>query len=165
MEGHCIRYCRFCGSDVLVGVEFCPKCGGNQSLRSKEPVTVRLVLLVAAGLFGIILLGIASAVALPRLASGRTRECNAVTYRNMVSAKQAMDSYFLGNGVYPDTVEQLRFKAGEGVSVNLIKTGERMCTLVGVHVNGTKEFATCSGESDIYCRNRTVPGSKFLAVR
>jgi len=165
MEGHCIRYCRFCGGDVLVSVEFCPKCGGNQPLRSTGPVNGRLVLLVAAGLFGIILLGIAGAVALPRLASGRTRECNTVTYGNVVSAKQAMDSYFLSTGVYPDTVEQLRFKADEGVSVNLIKTGELMFTLVVVHVNGTKEFAACSGETDIYCRNRTVPGSKFLAVR
>lgn len=101
MEGHCLKYCRFCGSDVLVSDEFCPKCGGNQPLRSKEPVPGRLVLLVAAGLIGIILLGIASAVALPRLASGRTRKCNAVTYRNMVSANRPWTAIFSATASTP----------------------------------------------------------------
>jgi len=165
MEGHCIRYCRICGSDILVSDEFCAKCGGNQTLRSKGSSTSRVVLLVVAGLFGTILLGIVSAVALPRLASGRTKDCNTVAYRNIVSAKQAMDRYFLSTGAYPDTVEQMRFKSDEGVSVNLIKAGDRMCTLVVMHVNGSKEYVACSGESDIYCRNRNVPESQFMAVR
>jgi type II secretory pathway pseudopilin PulG len=164
MEELSITYCRLCGSDIFVSEEFCPKCGGRQKANRKVPSTGWLVVLVIAGLLGIILLGIVSAVALPRLASCRTRECNMLAYKNVVTAKKALDRYSVSNGAYHDTVEQPSFKADEGVSVNLIKTGETVCTQVVVHVNGSKEFAACSGEPDIFCRNRNSSDSRFLAI-
>jgi len=165
MEEHSIRYCRICGSDILVSEEICPKCGGSQTLLRRGPSTVWIIALIAAGFIGIILLGIVSAVVLPWLVSFRANDRDTSAYKNIVTAKKALDSYFVTNGAYPDTLEQLCFKADEGISVNMIKTGDRMCTLIAVHVNGSKEFAACCRVPDIFRRNSNTPESKFLAVR
>lgn len=165
MEVLSIRYCRICGSDMAQEEDICVKCGGVQIGRHKKPSTGLLILLLVSGFILVVMLGIVSAISIPRLSAARACDCNAVALRNAAGVKKAAESFFSRNGVYPDTVAQLDFKADEGVSVNLVKTGERSCTLVVAHVDGSGEFVACPGDERIFFRARSHPGDGFVPVR
>lgn len=72
MEVHSICYCRVCGSDMTNEEEICVKCGGVQIARHKKPSPGLLVLLVLSGFILVVLLGIVSAISIPRLSAART---------------------------------------------------------------------------------------------
>lgn len=69
MEEISICYCRICGSDLLHGEDICPKCGGMQFVERRGLKPVYIMILAAAGLVGIIMLGIVSATAITRMPS------------------------------------------------------------------------------------------------
>jgi len=76
METLSISYCRVCGSDMSPDETICAKCGGVRVLKKKGHSTVLLVILVVCGFIAVVLLGIVSAISIPKLSAIRIYDCN-----------------------------------------------------------------------------------------
>jgi len=164
MDQLSIHYCRVCGSDVAPEEKICTKCGGVQFFGGRENPHRQLVMLLVGGFIAVVLLGVVSAISIPKLSLARTDDCDAVALRNTVAVKLSLESAFAGNGDYPETIEQLHCAIDKGVSVRLINAGGK-CTIVVLHMDGNREYRASPGQDRIFSRLRNLPGERFAPVR
>ncbi len=164
MDEISIHYCRICGSDILQSDEICPRCGSIQSVKRDGLGPGWVILFAMVGFLGIAILGIVSARAIPQLTSGVDNAYDKSALYSISAAKRALDGYIRRNGVCPDSLRQISFRPDEGVSVELLRTGDGACTMIASHRNGQTEYAVSSGGEKIYQRSKTAPESRFVAV-
>jgi len=164
MVSFAFKCCRVCGGDIDLEVDICTLCGSRQRVEKRFGSNGLLIVLAALGFFGIMLLGIMSARAIPQFISIESKNCNAAALESVNSAKSGMEMYYSMNGRYPDTLAQIFFKPEDGVTVTLKISSDKSNVLVGLHERGDKEYLVIPGKAAIYCRDRHRQGARFVPV-
>ena len=161
-------YCRHCGATITAKTLVCPNCGLGQDLnagKSNKAVMVVVIVLVA-GFFGIAVLGIVAAIAIPQFTEYRSRGGDASARAELMKARTACDNYLGTNENYPESLEQTGFKPAENVTVNYERVGDEGYSISAVHQNGRKIFAVTSNESDkVYVKQKDAPDSEFKPLK
>jgi len=157
-------YCRHCGSTITARTLVCPNCGLGQDAnagKSNKAVMVAVIVLVA-GFFGIAMLGIVAAVAIPQFAEYRSKGGDASARAELMKARTACDSYFETNENYPESLEQAGFTPAENVTVNYAREVDGSFSISAVHQNGRRIFAATSNDSaNLYVKQKDAPDSEF----
>jgi hypothetical protein len=156
--------CRVCGGDINLDAEICPICGSQQQVKNMASYTLQIIGLAVLGFFGITLLGIMSAYAIPKLIIIRTNTCNAIALRNVTTAKAGLEMFRSRNGRFPETLDTISFAPDDGVTVTLLNTSVGNYRLVGFHKRGDREYSTVSDTASIFTRERNRPGSRYVLV-
>lgn len=159
------KCCRICGGDITIDAQICPLCSSRQQPEKRFCSSGLIIALAGLGFIGIMLLGIMSAHAIQQFVCFRTDTCNAAALKNVKAAKVGLDKYFVRNGRFPDTLDQIFFKPDDGVTVTLIKTADsKSYDLVSFHTQGNKEYLAESENMGIFYRKRNKPGLRYFVV-
>lgn len=165
MNGFAFKCCRICGGDITTDAQICPLCSSLQQPEIKSCSTRLIIALAGLGFIGITLLGIMSAHAIQHFVSLRINTCNAVALKNIKAAIVGLDKFFAQNGRFPDTLDQILFRADDGVTVTLTETSDsRKYRLVSFHAQGDEEYLAMSGKIRIFYTKRNKPGYGYFVV-
>jgi Tfp pilus assembly protein PilE len=164
METGATVFCRHCGSRITAKTLVCPACGRGQDVNSGKgsKAAMILVIVLVAGFFGIAVLGIVAAIAIPQFAEYRSRGGDALARVELMKARAACDSYSTNNKYYPESLNQTGFKPAENVTVNYEREGEASYRITAVHQNGRKVFAVTSQDTaKVYVKQKDAADSDF----
>lgn len=164
METGATVFCRHCGSRITAKTLVCPTCGRGQDVSSGKNSKMAMVLIIVlvAGFFGIAVLGIVAAIAIPQFAEYRSKGGDAVARVELMKARDACDNYITNNRNSPESLNQAGFKPAEKVMVKYEREGEVGYRVTAVHQNGRKVFAATSQEpARIYVKRKDAPDSEF----
>jgi type IV pilus assembly protein PilA len=125
---------------------------------------VNNLLWVLVPLFGIAIMGILAAIAIPQFAAYRMKAYNATAITELRNAKTSVDNYYVEHRVYPDTLEQVNYKKPEKVDVHFSELQADKYTIVSAHQNGDKEYAAKSDSSSLLYRSRRDQAGEFVPI-
>lgn len=162
-------YCRHCGSAITVRTLVCPHCGMGQDVnagkRNNKAVMV-VVVAMAACFFGIVVLGIVAAIAIPQYAEHRSRGGDALARGELMKARFACESYLETNGCYPESLEQAGFKPTGDATVKYERESDECYSITAVHQNGRRIFAVTSNDAaNVYFKQKDEPDSEFKLLQ
>jgi Tfp pilus assembly protein PilE len=164
MEAGATVFCRHCGSKISRKTLVCPTCGRGQDVNSGKTskAAMIVVIVLVAGFFGIAVLGIVAAIAIPQFAQYRSKGSDALARVELMKARAACDSYIANTKSYPESLNQAGFQPAENVMVNYEREGEVNYRVTAVHRNGRKVFAVTSQDpTKIYAKQKEAPDSEF----
>ncbi len=164
METGAKMFCRHCGSVITAKTLVCPACGKGQDANSgkRSKAAMILVIVLVAGFFGIAVLGIVAAIAIPQYAAYRSKGSDALARGELTKARAACDSYFAYNRYYPESLDQAGFKPAENVTVTYDREGETGYSITAAHQNGGKLFAaTLQDPAKVYVKAKDAPDSEL----
>jgi Tfp pilus assembly protein PilE len=129
--------------------------------KSNKAVMVVVIVLVA-GFFGIAMLGIVAAIAIPQFTEYRSRGGDASARAELMKAQAACDTYLGTHETYPESLEQAGFKPAVNVTVDYQRVGDEGYSITAVHQNGRRVFAVVSNDAaKIYVKQKNAPDSEF----
>jgi Tfp pilus assembly protein PilE len=121
-----------------------------------------LVIVLVAGFFGIAVLGIVAAIAIPQFAAYQSKGSDALARVELTKARAACDSYFDTAKNYPESLEQAGFKPAEKITVKYEREGEAGYRVTAEHQNGRKLFAATSQDpAKVYVKQKDAPDSEL----
>jgi type IV pilus assembly protein PilA len=164
METGATVFCRHCGSTITAKTLVCPTCGRGQDVNSGKTskAAMIVVIVLVAGFFGIAVLGILAAIAIPQFAQYRSKGGDASARVELMKARAACDSYIANNKNYPESLTEAGFKPAENVMVNYEREGESSYRVTAVHRNGRRVFAVTSQDpAKVYAKQKDAPDSEF----
>lgn len=157
-------YCRHCGAAITARTLVCPNCGMGQDANAgkSNKVVMAVVIVLVAGFFGIAMLGIVAAIAIPQFAEYRSRGGVASARAELMKAQTACESFHEANENYPDSLEQAGFTPLENVTVNYERVGVEGYSISAIHQNGRRIFAVISDDgAKVYVKQKDAPDSEF----
>jgi RNA polymerase subunit RPABC4/transcription elongation factor Spt4 len=99
------KYCRVCGGDIELDAQTCPLCSSRQEVVKNYFSIGFIIFLAIAAFIAIILLGIASARAIPQFIRFRTNTSNAIAVKSVRVAQSRLEEHTSCNGRYPNTLD------------------------------------------------------------
>ena len=125
-------------------------CKSEPELQEMFPETNSGALVfVFAAFFGIAIIGILAAIAIPQFAAYRNKARDATASSDLKSCKTRAESYFADNNTYPIAPGQLQCPTSEGVALYYLSFGPEGYQLVSFHNQGRKAFLNDSGATEI----------------
>jgi len=105
-------FCSSCGNAVDVGARFCPNCGATLIQQSNPAASrvPRVVIVAIAGLMAfvfLIVIGIAAAIALPRILQSRSRAAEMRVIQSITQFHTAQASFKVRHGRYAESFDEL----------------------------------------------------------
>ncbi len=164
METGAKMFCRHCGSAITAKTLVCPACGKGQDANSgkRSKAAMLLVIVVVAGFFGIAVLGIVAAIAIPQYAAYRSKGSDALARVELTKARAACESYFANTRYYPESLDQAGFKPVANVTVKYEREDEAHYSITAEHQNGGKLFAATSRDpAKVYVKQKGAPDSEL----
>jgi TM2 domain-containing membrane protein YozV len=123
-------------------IEFIIYCTRSEDeLQRQYPeVSSGVLVFVAAGFFGIALLGILAAIAIPQFAAYRDRAYNVAARRDLQNCRLQAEAYFAENISYPTEASQLQCATANNVALYYLAIGPQAYQLISFHDQGKKAF-------------------------
>jgi len=107
------------------------------------------VFAVVIPLFGVAIIGILAAIAIPQFAAYRARAYDAAATSDLSACKTRAESYFAENRVYPTEAGKLECVASKDVALYYLSLGPEQYQLVSFHDHGKKAFLNSSEGAEI----------------
>lgn len=112
-------FCVNCGAIIKIKSLSCPRCGKKQR---KEGLGCLPVVAIAIGIcvFGIAIIGILAAIAIPQFAAYRTRAYQAAVKAELNEVCKAEEAYFTQNDKYTESLEELGYIVKPNISIQIV---------------------------------------------
>jgi len=108
-----------------------------------------VVYAVIIPMFGIALIGILAAIAIPQYASYREKASNALVTSDIRACKQQAEALFAERMSFPTQAEDLHCQPSAGVSLFYLTFGFDEFQIIGYHADGKKAFLAASSSDGL----------------
>ncbi len=98
------------------------------------------IVAVALVFFGIAIIGILAAIAIPQFASYREKAFNAVARNDLNACKDQVEAYYAAYRVHPTKAGQMQCQASKDVALFYLVSGPDAYQLISFHDHGKKAF-------------------------
>lgn len=149
-----ILYLLFCWTFIPRIVSFIEfiiyACKSESELQETYPETSSAALIaVFLAFFGIMIIGILAAIAIPQFAAYRQKAYDAVAQSDLKNCRTQVESFYFDNKVYPTATGQIECSAAPNVALYYLTLGPDEYQLISFHKNGPKAFLEGSSDTEI----------------
>lgn len=123
-------------------IEFIIYCTKSEDeLQRQYPeVSSGALVFVAVGFFGLFILGILAAIAIPQFVAYREKAYNAAARSDLQNCRTQVEAYFVDNKSYPTEAGQLQCATADKVALYYLAVGPDAYQLISFHDQGNKAF-------------------------
>ncbi len=121
----------------------------EEELQRRYPETSgnAIIFAVIVPMFGIAIIGILAAIAIPQFAAYREKAFSAQAMNALQTCKSEAEGYFTDQRSYPTRYGQLDCQPSEGVALYYLSLGPEDFQIISFHDKGKKAFLTNSGDA------------------
>ncbi len=126
-------------------------CKSEASLQEKYPEVSGSgpILVMVIGFFGIAMIGILAAIAIPQFSAYRMKAYNATAQHDLTACRTEVESYRATNSTYPTQPDQLQCTTSKNVALYYLPLGPDEYQLISYHDQGDKAFLRHSSSQEI----------------
>ena len=139
-------FCSNCGALIKIRSLSCPRCGKKQRKDGMGCLPTAAIA-IGIGFFGIAIIGILAAIAIPQFVAYRTRSYEASVKSELSEVCEAEGNYYSQNSRYTDSLEALGYVARPNIAIHIVEI-EDDCFYAKGEMKGLKKrfFVDCSCE-------------------
>ncbi len=140
------KFCSTCGAVIKLKSLSCPRCGTKQIQTNKGGLPGAVIAL-AAGVFGIAIIGIIAAIAIPQFHAYRTKAYQATVKNELRQIYTAQEVYFDEHDRYSGSLEELNYFPPLDVSIEITELEEECYTAKGESTKiSVRYYIDCDGK-------------------
>jgi type IV pilus assembly protein PilA len=132
-------FCSNCGAIIKIRSLSCPRCGKKQRKDGMGCFPIAAIVL-GIGIFGIAVLGILAAIAIPQFSAYRARAYQVAVTAELNEICKAQEAYFTQNDKYTDSLEELGYITKPNISIRINELDDECFYAQGEMKNLNKRY-------------------------